>query len=82
MATPTGKPPTGPRSTRVGWSAALRQERQAGVAVCDGDPLKLHYSWSLAARGKRSPARFHAEAAAVRSAIAAQAPGFRRPGDS
>ncbi len=29
------------------WSAALALERRTGRAVCDTDPLKLHYAWSL-----------------------------------
>lgn len=32
-------------------AAAAELERTEGVAVCDGDPLKLHYSWCLAAVG-------------------------------
>jgi hypothetical protein len=29
------------------WRAARAFERSRGVAVCDTDPLKLHYIWSL-----------------------------------
>ena len=29
------------------WSDACRIEREAGIAVCDTDPLKLHYAWCL-----------------------------------
>ena len=29
------------------WQAALRLERQKGVAFCDGDPFHLYFSWSL-----------------------------------
>jgi len=29
------------------WEQAIATEQRAGVAVCDTDPLKLHYSWSL-----------------------------------
>ncbi|HEY1985895.1 MAG TPA: hypothetical protein VGG85_10815, partial [Terracidiphilus sp.] len=27
--------------------AARAMERSSGIAVCDTDPLKLHYVWSL-----------------------------------
>ncbi len=29
------------------WAAALEVEAREGLAVCDSDPLKLHYLWSL-----------------------------------
>ncbi|MDW9374112.1 hypothetical protein [Sinorhizobium meliloti] len=29
------------------WGDALEMEREKGCAVCDTDPLKLHYSWCL-----------------------------------
>lgn len=29
------------------WEQALRIERERGVAVCDSDPFKLHYAWTL-----------------------------------
>lgn len=27
------------------WRAAQDLEAQSGTAICDSDPLKLHYSW-------------------------------------
>lgn len=29
------------------WEQALRIEEASGVAVCDSDPFKLHYPWTL-----------------------------------
>jgi hypothetical protein len=29
------------------WERARRTEQAHGVAVCDGDPFKLHYTWTL-----------------------------------
>lgn len=27
------------------WAEAVELERSTGLAICDSDPLKLHYSW-------------------------------------
>lgn len=43
------------------WAQALATEARAGIAVCDTDPLKLHYSWSLARIGAAPRARFDHE---------------------
>ena len=29
------------------WDQAIRREQVSGLAVCDDDPMKLHYTWSL-----------------------------------
>jgi hypothetical protein len=29
------------------WQVAIRLEQATGLAVCDTDPLKLHYTWGL-----------------------------------
>ena len=29
------------------WEQAIATEQRAGISVCDTDPLKLHYGWSL-----------------------------------
>jgi hypothetical protein len=29
------------------WRQAIKMEERQGFAVCDSDPFKLHYSWSL-----------------------------------
>ncbi|APE35733.1 hypothetical protein BOX37_19275 [Nocardia mangyaensis] len=52
------------------WAKALELSGTTGVAVCDSDPLKLHYSWCLAAVGAAPFSRFEHELAAVRSAFA------------
>lgn len=58
------------------WSAALRLETAIETAVCDGDPLKLHYSWSLARIGAAPPERFQQELAVVRRAFGRGALGL------
>lgn len=52
------------------WQEAIRSERLHGTVVCDTDPVKLHYSWTLARIGRRAPARFAAEVEATRAAVA------------
>ncbi|WP_433832840.1 hypothetical protein ACQP2E_17195 [Actinoplanes sp. CA-015351] len=52
------------------WSQALRHERRTGLAVCDDDPMKLHYSWSLARVGELSRHHWQAEVDAHRLAVA------------
>lgn len=83
---PTGKEPdgsdpeaqarywTGVNADR--WSQAIALERRAGVALCDSDPLKLHYSWCLARIGAAPVARFLHELVAVREAMRRRQLGF------
>lgn len=52
------------------WAQALATEARAGIAVCDTDPLKLHYSWSLARIGAAPRGRFDHELTQVRAAFA------------
>ncbi|MCT2548088.1 hypothetical protein [Streptomyces atratus] len=33
------------------WAEAVHDERAQRIAVCDTDPLKLHYAWTLARAG-------------------------------
>ena len=40
------------------WSQAEDLEARTGIALCDSDPLKLHYSWCLAAVGAAPRERF------------------------
>jgi len=58
------------------WAEALELERSNGVAVCDSDPLKLHYSWCLAAVGAAPWERFQLELQRCRAAFAAGRLGF------
>lgn len=58
------------------WTQALVLERTSGLAVCDGDPLKLHYSWCLARIGVAPIERFERELGAVRKAFLDNSLGF------
>lgn len=58
------------------WSQALDLESRAGVAICDSDPMKLHYSWCLARAGAAPALRFSYELAFVREAMSYQKLGF------
>jgi hypothetical protein len=53
------------------WMQALDLERRGGLAVCDSDPLKLHYSWTLARIGAAPWTRFEHDLDATRRAFAA-----------
>jgi hypothetical protein len=52
------------------WHAASQAERHTGTAVCDTDPLKLHYIWSLWQTGHASRRQWHAELTATRQLFA------------
>jgi hypothetical protein len=57
---------------RVGmrrWAEAEQLERADGIAFCDGDPLRLHYSWGMAALGLAPRAQFDRELAVARVAF-------------
>jgi hypothetical protein len=58
------------------WLAACATERAKACAVCDTDPLKLHYVWSLWQIGAASKRNWQAECAATRDAIANGRLGF------
>jgi hypothetical protein len=58
------------------WLAACAIERSKGYAVCDTDPLKLHYVWSLWQIGVARERYWQAECAATRDAIANGRLGF------
>jgi hypothetical protein len=58
------------------WDQARSLEGEIGVAVCDSDPLKLHYSWCLSRVGAAPRARFDHELAQVRRAFAQDALGL------
>jgi len=83
---PTGKEPDGSDAAREArywtevnaarWSQAVDLEDRARVAVCDTDPLKLHYSWCLARIGAAPASRFACELASVREAISQRQLGF------
>ncbi|HJP60216.1 MAG TPA: hypothetical protein VJ865_09455 [Gemmatimonadaceae bacterium] len=83
---PTGQEPDGSDSAEQAtywaqvnaqrWTQALTLEDTTGVAVCDSDPVKLHYSWCLAAVGTEPVTRFEYELAAVRQMFAQRRLGF------
>jgi hypothetical protein len=58
------------------WQRALELEAEHRVVLCDSDPLKLHYSWSLARIGAGPWSRFEHELRYVREALAADRLGF------
>jgi hypothetical protein len=58
------------------WAQAIDLEGAHGIAICDTDPVKLHYTWGLVRLGLESPAQFERELAATREAFAAGVLGF------
>jgi hypothetical protein len=58
------------------WGAAYQAERQAGIAVCDTDPFKLHYVWCLWQTGNATAEQWRAEMSANRQLFASQRLGI------
>lgn len=58
------------------WQAALAVERNASHAVCDTDPLKLHYVWCLWQIGEAGEDDWLLELAATRETIRQRRIGF------
>lgn len=58
------------------WQAALALEQRAGMAVCDTDPLKLHYTWGLWQIGKVGEDHWRAAVAATRQTLESGDIGF------
>lgn len=58
------------------WQAALAVERRSSLAVCDTDPLKLHYIWSLWKIGEAAESDCLMELSATRETIAGGRIGF------
>ncbi|OBZ95505.1 hypothetical protein ADU59_12430 [Pararhizobium polonicum] len=58
------------------WADALSVEAGRGVAVCDTDPLKLHYLWSLVQIGEAPKAQWLLQLETTRAAFAARRLGF------
>lgn len=83
---PTGQEPDGSDLVRQArywadvnadrWAQACESEEATGISICDSDPLKLHYSWCLAAVGAAPIARFEHELAAVRERFQQRRLGF------
>lgn len=58
------------------WSDAVEIEENRGQAVCDTDPLKLHFIWSLWQIGAAPESQWQHQLAATEDAIAARKLGF------
>lgn len=58
------------------WEAAVQTERAHGLALCDTDPLKLHYDYCLLRIGRLERAPALAAVAACRESIADQRLGI------
>lgn len=58
------------------WMRAIEVERSSGTAVCDTDPLKLHYAWSLWRIGEGGQEEFRQQAEAYRAQVLAKRLGF------
>ena len=58
------------------WQAALAMENTSAWALCDSDPLKLHYIWTLWQIGEASEDDWRLELDATRNTIAQGRIGF------
>jgi hypothetical protein len=58
------------------WSKALETERDKGRAVCDTDPLKLHYTWALWQIGEAPKNYWRYQMEATRQALQNRQLGF------
>jgi hypothetical protein len=58
------------------WQAAIEMDNSTALAICDTDPLKLHYIWCLWKIGEAREADWHLELAATRETFAQKQIGF------
>ena len=58
------------------WAAACYAEQQAGIALCDTDPFKLHYVWCLWRTGNATVRQWRAEMNACRQLFAGRRLGI------
>lgn len=58
------------------FQAALTKERDHGFAICDTEPLKIHFDWCMARAGFKSMDVFNASIPMVRKAISERRIGF------
>jgi hypothetical protein len=58
------------------FQVAMAQESAGGVALCDSDPLKLHYDWCMGRAGFSLIDRFSVSKPMVRDAILQEKLGF------
>jgi hypothetical protein len=58
------------------WKEAILAERHGGLAICDTDPLKLHYCWGLWQVGVGSENQWLMQLDATRTAVLKKSLGF------
>lgn len=58
------------------WNDALAMEEVKGRAVCDTDPLKLHYSWCLLQIGVTDKSQWELQLQTTRQAVLERKLGF------
>lgn len=58
------------------WQRATAIKREHDIAVCDGDPFHLYFSWALWKSGALSKTLFEVESALYRSAFERKQIGF------
>jgi len=58
------------------WASAVAHEQERGVAVCDTDPIRLHYQLALYRLGAIDRLAWRREAARVRRAVGRERLGF------
>ncbi len=58
------------------WGDALTMEADRGIAVCDTDPMKLHFNWSLFQIGLHPRSQWELQRDATREAMRAGKLGF------
>lgn len=58
------------------WQAALAMEQRTGLALCDTDPLKLHYTWCLWQIGEATKQHWQLSLQAVRETVERGEIGF------
>ncbi|MEM6858085.1 MAG: hypothetical protein AAF559_09450 [Pseudomonadota bacterium] len=58
------------------WAKALAAEEACGLAICDSDPLKLHFHYALWQVGEGTRDQFDAMAQGARAAIVQHRLGF------
>lgn len=58
------------------WTATLAAEKKDKLVVCDGDPFKLHYVWSLWRIGQADERQWHAQLNATRALFASHLLGL------
>jgi hypothetical protein len=58
------------------WQSAIEIDSATGLAICDTDPLKLHYTWCLWKIGEATEVNWRSELAATREVFARKQIGF------